>query len=191
MKTRGYMLIVILTALSVGAHANSLWTSASRSMAADSKARQVGDVVTVLVQESSSTNQKASTNFDKKLKHGNSAGVGPLVKLLPDISASSGQSGSASGTTSKSMSFSASITAKVVEVLPSGNLRLEGTRIVQTNSEKQEIKLVGTVRPQDIEPDNTVLSTYLADAEIKCNGKGPIGDRQKEGLLSKVIKFLF
>jgi len=171
--------------------AESLWKPASESLFTDKKAAKVGDIVTILIVESSSSSQKASTDFDKSLNHSNNAGVGPLLDLLPSISASSGQSGSAAGSTSRSTNFLARISATVTQVQENGNLVIEGTRTVETNKEKQEIKLNGTVRPQDIAPDNTILSTYIADATITSTGKGPIGDRQKEGIISKLIKFLF
>jgi flagellar L-ring protein precursor FlgH len=183
--------IAAIMLLAVSACANSLWTPASGGLFADLKAHQVGDVVTVLVVESSASSQKASTDYDKKFDHGNDVGVGTLLKNVPGFDFTSAQKGSASGTTSSTSNFTAKITATVTKVLPNGNLTIEATRSVATNSEKQEIKLTGVVRPQDIAPDNTVLSTYLANAQIQSTGKGPIGDRQKEGIISKLLKFLF
>lgn len=192
MRSRVYIwLSFMVLAAITSASAESLWTPASGSLIADKKARQVGDIVTILIVESTSSVQKASTGFDKKIEHGNDVGVGFLMKNLPEIGISSGQKGSSSGQTSRTSNFVAKITATVTKVLPNGNLEVEGTRTIETNKEKQEIKLTGTVRQQDISPDNTVLSTYLADAEIKSTGKGPIGDRQKEGFISQLIKWLF
>jgi len=173
------------------ASADSLWTPEAKSMFSDKKAKEVGDIVTILITESSTSSQKTSSEFSKDLKHANDAGIGPILKLLPEFQVSSKQSGGSEGTNQQSTRLTARLTAKVVKVLPNGNLMLEGTRTVEANHEKQEIKLTGVVRQEDISPDNTVLSTYLADAVINCTGKGPIGDRQKEGIISKLIKFLF
>ena len=191
MMARGYALMLAMLLIASSAIADSLWTPTSTSLCSDAKAKRVGDVVTILIVESSVSVQKASTGFDKKLSHKNDAGIGTLLKNLPEFQVSSSQKGSASGATSRTSNFTARITATVVKVLANGNLVLEGKRTVSTNKERQEITLTGMVRQQDIAPDNTVLSTYLADAEIKSTGKGPIGDRQKEGILSKLIKFLF
>jgi len=191
MILRRCALILAMLLIASSAIADSLWTPKSTSLCADAKARQVGDIVTILVVESTASVQKASTGFDKKLSHKNDAGIGTLLKNLPEFQVSSSQKGSASGSTSRISNFVAKITATVVKALPNGNLVLEGKRTVSTNRERQEITLTGTVRQQDIAPDNTVLSTYLADAEIKSTGKGPVGDRQKEGIISKLIKFLF
>jgi len=173
------------------AHADSLWSAASKPMTSDSKAHQVGDLVTILIVETSATAQKASTDFNKKLNHTSGAGIGPLLKLLPQFGANSSQAGSASGAATNSMSFTARMSAKVTKVNPNGSLVIEGDRTVQTNGEKQTITLSGTVRPEDIAPDNTLLSTSLADAQIKSMDKGPVGDRQREGLISKFLKLLF
>ncbi len=189
MKLITYAIAALL--LTTSACANSLWTPAAGSMFTDQKARQVGDVVTVLVVESSSTSQQASTGFDKKLDHKNDAGVGSLIEKIPAFDFSSAQKSSSTGSTSRTSNFTAKITATVTKVLPNGNLVVEATRAISTNSEHQNIKLTGTIRQQDIAPDNTVLSTYLADAKIESSGKGPIGSRQKEGIISQLLRFLF
>lgn len=177
--------------LTTCAYANSLWPASGGSIFTDLKAHQVGDVVTVLVVESSSTSQQASTGYDKKLDHKNDAGVGSIIKNIPAFDFTSGQKASSSGTTARTSNFTAKITATVTKVLPNGNLVIEASRTISTNTEHQQIKLTGTVRPQDVQPDNSVLSTYLADASIESTGKGPIGDRQKDGLISTLLKFIF
>ncbi len=191
MKTRNFIPILALVVLAFPARADSLWTDTSGSLFTDAKASKVGDLVTILVAESSSTSQNASTDFKKSLKHDNGAGVGPLLSLIPDLQVSSSQNGASSGGTSRTSQFVTKITAKITQVLPNGNLVLDGTRTMETNAESQQIKLTGTVRPEDISSDNTVLSTYLADVSISSTGKGAVGDRQQEGLISKLIKLLF
>ncbi|MHB0912630.1 MAG: flagellar basal body L-ring protein FlgH [Armatimonadota bacterium] len=183
------MAIIILVA--AAACADSLWTPTSTAMFSEKKACRVGDIVTILIEEAASSSQDASTEFSKDVTHENGIGPGPLAQFLPDLQFDSSQSGGAKGSTSRTAQLSAKLTATVTSVLPNGNLVLEGTRSVKTNSENQEIKLSGTVRQEDVTQDNTVLSTYLADAKIECMGKGPIGDRQKEGIISKLLKLLF
>ena len=70
-------------------------------------------------------------------------------------------------------------------MLPNGNLEIEGTREVTTNKEKQIMTLTGTVRPEDIASNNTIQSTYVADAKITNTGAGCIGARMKEGLIGQ------
>jgi flagellar L-ring protein precursor FlgH len=68
---------------------------------------------------------------------------------------------------------------------------VEGTRTVGVNAEKQKVVISGIVRPQDIGPDNTISSVYLANASVQVDGKGPIGDRQRKGLISTILHWLF
>jgi flagellar L-ring protein precursor FlgH len=171
--------------------ADSLWAPTSNGLFADVKARQVGDLVTIIVVEEASSSLTATSDFDKSLQHSSQAGVGPLLSLVPEFSFSSSQKGASGGATTMTSKLDAKLTAAVTKVLPNGNLEIKGQRAMITNREKQEMTLTGTVRPQDIATDNTVLSTYLSDVEVKCTGKGPAGDRQKEGIISKLIKFIF
>lgn len=191
MKTIRYAAILAAALAISAASAESLWTPTAKSMIADRKATQVGDIVTILVTETTSSSDKASSDFNRKLNHNTGAGVGPLAGLIPKVTATSAQTGSSGGSTSRSTTFTAQMTAKITKVLPNGNFEIEGARSVQTNSEKQDIKLTGTIRPEDIAPDNTIQSTYIADAKISSTGKGPIGDRQKEGIISRLLKILF
>jgi Flagellar basal body L-ring protein len=68
---------------------------------------------------------------------------------------------------------------------------IEGTRVVTINKENQKILLTGVVRPQDVSPENTVSSIYVANAAIQFDGKGTVGDRQKKGLISRIFDWIF
>jgi len=171
--------------------ADSLWTADADRLFTDHKASKVGDLVTVIVAEQTTSSQSASTDVSKDLKHGSDAGIGPLLNLLPSFEFNSSQSGAASGKTTVSSDFSTKVTATISKVLPSGNFEITGERQMVTNGEEQKIILTATVRPEDIATDNTVSSSYLADVQIKCTGKGQISDRQKEGFISKLIKWIF
>jgi flagellar L-ring protein FlgH len=160
-------------------------------MYADKKAIKAGDILTVVIVESATSSSTASTDAKKNSSTSVSQGVGPLISNIPAISYSGGDSLKASGSTTRSSTFTARMTVTVSKVNDSGNFEIEGTRLVQTNSEKEEIKLTGTVRPQDVASDNTVLSTAIADAKITHTGSGPVGSRQKEGLVTKILRILF
>ncbi len=186
--------LLILTALAATiapAAAESLWQNESAGLFADHKARKVGDLVTIAVVEATSSSLSASSDFDKSLDHSNKAGVGPLLKLLPEFEVSSSQSGSAGGKTTMTNKLISTLTATVIEVLPSGALKVCAQRTITTNGEKQEMSLTGTVRCEDIDPSNTVQSTLLSNVSITYTGKGPVGDRQKEGIISRLVRFLF
>jgi flagellar L-ring protein precursor FlgH len=81
----------------------------------------------------------------------------------------------------------ATISAKVVEVFPNGNLAVEGKREIYVNNEKKEILLQGIVRPRDIASDNSVLSTQVADAKIMLTGIGVVGEKQRPGWLTRIF----
>ena len=92
-----------------------------------------------------------------------------------------------SGATSRRGDLTAFMTARVTAVLPGGNLRIEGSREVVVNNEKQFITLSGLVRVRDIAPDNVVLSTFISDARISYSGEGDIDDRQRPGWLATFL----
>ena len=75
--------------------------------------------------------------------------------------------------------------------MPNGLLRIEGRQNITVNGEVQEIIVTGLVRSKDIASDNTVLSTYVADAEIIFTGNGSLGDKQMPGLLTRLFNWLF
>ncbi|MEJ5250900.1 MAG: flagellar basal body L-ring protein FlgH [Chthonomonadetes bacterium] len=189
MRTLTIMLLGAM--LCAYAMADSLWKDGSRSLYADRKAVKEGDVLTVLIYESTTASSRADTKTSKSDSASTKPGVGPLLSLLPEWSVS-GQTGSqASGSTTRSGTLVGKISVVVKEVLPNGNLKVEGTRTVGVNGEKEKIVLTGVVRPEDISPENTVPSTAIAQAEIHYEGKGTVGSKQREGLLTKLLKWLF
>ena len=178
----------------------SLWQEDSPMMAmfSDQKARTVGDVVTIKIAESSQATNKASTATDRSSSL--SASVDAFFNLEQDYPATrdffnpfSRVAGGlesefeGTGTTKRSGDLDAYITALVTQVLPNGNLVVNGSREVLINNENQVIQLTGVVRPRDINADNQVLSTYVADARISYSGSGVIDDRQKPGWLTNIV----
>ncbi|HEU0265643.1 MAG TPA: flagellar basal body L-ring protein FlgH, partial [Geobacterales bacterium] len=93
-----------------------------------------------------------------------------------------------SGKTTRNENLQASITARIMEVLPNGNLMIEGRRNVKVNNEDQEIVLEGTVRPRDVSANNVVNSIHIADARISYTGKGVVSDRQRPGWLMTLLE---
>lgn len=174
-----------------GVGAASLWNS-SASMYADNKARTVGDLVTLIIVERAQATQSAQTRTgsDGKVQVG-PISLADIVPVIPPISAGGSDSASAQGSTTRGGTLNARMTAKVVEVLPNGNLVIEGRQTIIVNKEEQVIVVSGQVRPKDVAPDNTVLSTFVADATISYEGTGPIGEKQNPGLLTRIFNWLF
>jgi flagellar L-ring protein precursor FlgH len=169
----------------------SLWTPGARSMVEDYRARQVGDLLTIVVQESATATSTANTKSSKSDSASFGGGTGLLSRFLKDFGASSSGSSSGQGQTSRTGSLATRLTVVVKEILANGNLVIEGTRIVTINKETQKITLTGTVRQQDISPDNSVSSIQVANAAIQFDGKGTVGDRQKKGIIGRIFDLIF
>jgi flagellar L-ring protein precursor FlgH len=182
---------VVIIWVSGYALADSLWKDGNRGLFADRKAVKEGDVLTVLIYESTTASSRADTKTSKSDSASTKPGVGPLLSLLPEWSVSGKTGSQASGSTTRSGTLVGKISVVVKEVLPNGKLKVEGTRTVGVNGEKEKIVLTGIVRPEDVSAENTVPSTAIAQAEIHYEGKGPIGNKQREGLLTKLLKWLF
>jgi flagellar L-ring protein precursor FlgH len=167
-------------------------------MFADQKARQVGDIVTIKIMESSTATNKASTGTDRSSSMSASLDAffnaekrfpadQPFFNPFSKVAGGLESEFQGTGTTKRSGDLNAYITALVTQILPNGNMVLVGSREVLINNENQIIQLSGVVRPRDIDADNQVLSTYVADARISYSGTGIVNDRQKPGWLTKVM----
>jgi len=186
-----WAVVVVLAAWASGdAAATSLWTG-SGSLYTDNKARQVGDLVTIIIVERA----QATSTTQTQTGANSSVSFGPILwdslPLVPGFSAGGGDSFRGGGSTTRGGTLNARMTAQVIEVLPTGNLRIEGRQTIVVNDEEQVIVVSGVVRPQDIAPDNTVLSTFVADATITYHGSGSIGEKQEPGLLTRLFNWLF
>jgi len=191
-------------------HDGSLWSDNGlfNDMFQDVKARKVGDIVTIKIEESSRATNKANTKAGRTSSL--EAGIDKLFGLEdwyqnhaldwysdslpkinpfgnPSVKGSMSSDFDGTGTTSRSGDLSAFMTAKITEVLPNGNLRIIGSREVMVNNENQLIILSGVVRPRDITPENVILSTYISEAKIAYSGNGIIDDRQRPGWLANLL----
>ena len=183
----------------------SLWRAdlADNYAFRDLRAYFPGDLLTVVVTEKSQGKKDAST--EAKAESSISASVedffgvpASAVKLLPKgfnpesiVKAAAARESTGDGATSRTGNLSASITVRVVEVDPGGNLRVRGDKVIRVNREDQYIVLSGTVRPQDIAADNTVLSTRLADARIDYFGKGVVADKQGVPMTHRLFDWIW
>jgi flagellar L-ring protein precursor FlgH len=174
----------------------------------DTKARSVGDIVTVKISESSKATNSADTQTGRTSSL--EAGIDTLFgtedwyrdqvldnipsKLPkpdpfgnPSVKGSMTSDFDGSGSTSRSGDLSAFITCRVTQVLSNGNLKIVGSREVLVNHETQMIILSGVIRPRDINDDNIILSTFVSDAKIAYSGSGIVNDRQRPGWLANLL----
>ncbi|MEA4833797.1 MAG: flagellar basal body L-ring protein FlgH [Anaeromusa sp.] len=192
-KTKNWLPIIagvlLLFFLIPAVQAESLWND--RSMFADRRAQAVGDILTIVISENFSATRSDSSSNGKKSNGSASAGVGSFLGWLTEHSYDMKDSFSANGSIKNSNNVSARMTATVTAVQPNGNLVIKGTQSIKQNNDEQIISLVGTIRPDDITTSNTVASSAMADAQIFVNGKGPLAQKQKQGILSSIFDFLF
>jgi flagellar L-ring protein precursor FlgH len=166
------------------------------SLFADTRARAVGDIITVMLMEST----QASKNADTALSRDSGITVAPPtvfgranpdfsadrfrgLTLEQDIAAESEFSGN--GTSSQSNSLNGAIAVQVARVLPNGNLMVQGEKWLALNRGEEFIQLRGIVRPQDVSPTNTISSMMIADARISYGGTGVIDRANTPGWFSK------
>ena len=182
------------------ASAGSLWVD--NSFYSDIRAREVGDIVTIIVREYAQSKDYGSTQTEKSSSF--SSIIKSIFGLKDDVSDLTGLkdptnildvSGTGKfkgkGQIEQTSSLKTKVTAVVTEVLPNGNLVVEGRRTIIINGEKKIIGIRGIVRPQDIGPNNTVSSEALADAEIVYEGKGVVSKSQSPGLFTRLLLWLW
>jgi len=175
----------------------SVWKEeTSRSMFADKRARAVGDIMTILVQENNTSSKENSTQTSKSSSVNASIdtflyspGASSFLTKggqLPAMKFGGSQSFDGGGKINNSEKITARIAVRVVDILPNGNMLIEGRRETTVSGEKQEVVLRGAVRSEDVTANNTVFSYNVADASIKFTGKGTISDNQRKGWLHKI-----
>ncbi len=145
----------------------------------DFKARQLGDLVFINIDESSTATVSSGAN--RKRDSGTGAGIVPLVSNLPIGGAAVagsvlGELGQrkfeGAGETTRTSEFTARVAARVVEVLPNGDLRIQAIKVVKINKETEQVALTGIIRTNDLRSDNSVYTAAVGDLRIEFNGKG-------------------
>lgn len=186
----GYLSLLALPLLAAaGTHGNGV----APSLYSDCIARNIGDQITVLIIENSLASASARTNtkgeYDAEVQAG---GTGALdfIPLLSGAGSSKSEH-KGNGTTTRQGTLRASMVARVVEVLPNGDLRIEGQKSIVINGEKQLTILSGTVRQVDITPQNTITSDLIGDAEISYKGKGVLANTERPGFFARIFDWIF
>ena len=157
----------------------------------DFKARRVGDILTVVLAERTNARKSANTNTAKDsgvsladpVLGGRPVTRGGVPLLNTEIDMSRSFDGK--GDAAQSNQLEGSITVTVSQVLPNGNLLIQGEKWVKINQGQEYIRLRGIVRPVDIRPDNTVLSTQIADAQVAYGGTGFVAQSNSPGWLTR------
>lgn len=167
------------------------------SVYTDHKAYKVGDIVTIIIVESTQGSQSASLSTSKQqtLQAGmgtsTSWGGGQISNLsVPSWGAGGAEHQDGGGKSIRSGSLLAKLSARVEKVLSNGNLVIKGTKVILVNDDKQNLVIKGVIRAEDIASDNTILSTNVADAIIEYEGNGPIGEKTSPGIITRLLDWL-
>jgi flagellar L-ring protein precursor FlgH len=169
---------LLVCGLVAHAAADSLYKPQTfRALTSDRKAAVVGDLLTIQVFE----NATATTSADTATRRSASARASLIRSSASPLHASLDAGGDfdGGGSTQRTNRFLTTVTVAVKEVLPNGDLRVEGQQVLSLNDERQTVNIQGRVRPVDIADGNVVLSTRLGDATITLVGDGDLTERQR------------
>ena len=176
----------------------SLYAEGTPGFIEDPVASRIGDILVIKIDEKDLASHQADTklNSSDATTYGmpNALGfVSALVKKYPSIdpaklfSSTSEQKFTGAGAVQRQGQVTATLPVRVMEILPSGDLVVEGTKVVMVGAEEHHIYMSGIVRKMDIADDDTVPSSRIADAEIEYTGRGDISDTQRRGWLSRLM----
>ncbi|HEX5508630.1 MAG TPA: flagellar basal body L-ring protein FlgH [Pseudolabrys sp.] len=178
---------------------NSLWRNGSRAFFKDQRAHQIGDLLTVKVNFTDQANISNETQRTRTNKE--DTGVDNFLGLakvpifntvIPGriVTEDSSSATDGKGTVTRQEALTTNVAAVVTQVLPNGNLVIEGKQEIRVNFEVRELIVAGIVRPEDIESDNTIDSSKIAEARISYGGRGQITDIQQPRYGQQVLDVL-
>lgn len=161
---------------------------------ADQRARRIGDIITIVLVEKTNASKKAST----KTKKDSSMEIatpeiwgGPVTRKGLEIlsaAADAQREFTGEGDSTQSNSLTGRVSVTVVDVLPNGNLMVRGEKLLTLNQGSERIQVAGVIRAADVAPDNTVLSTQVADAHISYAGEGALADANTAGWMARFFQ---
>jgi len=184
----GFILSAALLAFSWSAQADNLFRDQRFAhLAADQKAEHVGDILTVVVYQSAEARNAADNDASK-----HHTAQGRLTTNANDQYGDLALGGdyAGHGEIRRSQSFVTEISVTISDVLDDGDYEIAGNQLVYVNGERTTIQVKGRVRPSDIDGDNQVLSTRIADAQINYNGQGFVSRNARPGLIQRLFGFL-
>jgi len=166
------------------------------SLFADPKANQIGDALTVIIQENATASNQTSTTTSKNntTTIGSTIpGAGNILDFIPlhTLDSQVGNNYAGNAATSRSARLMARMTVTVAGVKPNGDLIIEGVRTIKINGENEAIYLNGSVSPAMVRRDNTVRSSSVADLQIEYTGKGTVSQGTRPGVVVRFLNWIF
>ena len=188
-----FLCALIVIVFPVAAFGGSLWDDRANWFG-DARPGRVGDIITVLVNERTDAKDEATMDISKSSTNSvnegvNGASILSFVRGLMSFSTTNSSVGD--GSVERKHHATATLACIVTEVLPNGNLVIEGTRDVRTSEEILQFQLIGVIRPQDVNSDNQINSSLIANAEIAVKGRGTISRTQKPGIITQILQTVF
>lgn len=187
--------------------ANSLWRPGARAFFKDQRAKEIGDVMTVVVNiqneraQLSNATRRTRDNVKETLSVPNffnvtgslfpNAKAPDVTSTAPALDMSSGSDFRGNGTIQRDESINIRLAAVVLQVLPNGNLAIAGRQEVRVNSELRELQVAGVIRPEDIRSDNTISWDKIAEARISYGGRGTLSDVQQPRYGQQIFDVIF
>nr|WP_298683961.1 flagellar basal body L-ring protein FlgH [uncultured Dongia sp.] len=183
--------------------ANSLWRQGSRAFFKDQRAGKIGDILTVVIEIDDEA--KLDNQTDQNRDGSNSAGLDNflgyetmLADIFPDgidagnlVNSNSGSTTTGSGSVDRSEAIKLRVAAVITQVMPNGNMVLQGTQQVRVNYELRELTVGGVIRPEDISNVNEIPYDKIAEARIAYGGKGTLSDQQQPRYGQQVYDIFF
>lgn len=169
--------------------AASLWND-STNWIADKRPSRVGDIVVVMVDERTDTKDKATTDLKKSSTNDASNGTG-ILSFIRGFGLKTQNDAKGDSSIERKHYGRTTISCIVTDVLPNGNLVIEGTRDIRTIEETLQLQLVGVIRPEDVNGSNQIRSDLVANAELAIKGKGAINRTQKPGIITQILQAIF
>ena len=190
-------LFIVLTLIVAATPAQSLWSARrpSPSLISDTTARNTGDVLTIVISETQTIKNQEKTEFRKDARLDASLDTWTvfedLFDTLPAVSGSSNRDMISDAKYDKQGVLQTRISVLVIDVMPNGNMLVEGRRRIVMDQETKTIRFTGIVRPYDVTSLNTVLSENVANASIAYEGQGPLTATTGRGWLSELLDFVW
>ncbi|MBR1671669.1 MAG: flagellar basal body L-ring protein FlgH [Fretibacterium sp.] len=183
------MCVLVAMGLTAPAGAASLWDDRTNWLA-DARPSRVGDIVTVLINERTDAKDEATMDVQKSSSNSVSDGTG-ILSFIRSLSLTTSNTSAGDGSVERKHHATGTVACLVTEVLPNGNLVIEGTRDVRTSDEILQFQIIGVIRPQDVNSDNQINSSLIANAELAVKGRGIISRTQKPGVVTQVLQAVF
>jgi flagellar L-ring protein precursor FlgH len=184
-----FVVAALLSCVTEPAAATSRWI-ANSSLFSDRTASHIGDAVMVMVSESVDDSDEGQISSSKTTNEDIKSGFG-ILNFIRAFGFGSDSSASSNTTVERTKELETTISCLVVDIMPNGNMVIQGDKYMTSGAEKMSVRFEGVVRPRDIAHNNTIDSSRVANSMITVTGKGIVSRTQRPGLINQIIQAIF